>query len=100
MAVVVLAVRSHSLQRASAVDPAVAREVEMVTYVAETAVADVVRTAGLEIQVPPLGGGGTVDDDQCDSAHTGTGLDAALNTQHTAYGSCHCDDNFEHDAPE
>lgn len=38
MPVVVLAVRSDSLQRASAVNPAVARDVEMVTDILETAV--------------------------------------------------------------
>lgn len=62
MPVVVLAVRSDSLQRASAVNPAVARDVEMVTDILETAVVDMVVAAGLEIQVPPLGGGGTMDD--------------------------------------
>lgn len=55
MPVVVLAVRSDSLQRASAVNPAVARDVEMVTDILETAVVDMVVAAGLEIQVPPLG---------------------------------------------
>ena len=42
MPVVVLAVRSDSLQRASAVNPAVARDVEMVTDILETAVVDMV----------------------------------------------------------
>ena len=56
MPVVVLAVRSDSLQRASAVNPAVARDVEMVTDILETAVVDMVVAAGLEIQVPPLRG--------------------------------------------
>ena len=46
MPVVVLAVRSDSLQRASAVNPAVARDVEMVTDILETAVVDMVVAAG------------------------------------------------------
>ena len=43
----------------------------MVTDILETAVVDMVVAAGLEIQVPPLRGGGTMDDDQCYLAHTG-----------------------------
>ena len=69
MPVVVLAVRSDSLQRASAVNPAVARDVEMVTDILETAVVDMVVAAGLEIQVPPLRGGGAVDNNQGDGSH-------------------------------
>lgn len=98
MPVVVLAVRSDSLQRASAMNPAVARDVEMVTDILETAVVDMVVAAGLEIQVPPLGGGGTMDDDQCYLAHTGR-LNTTLYTYDAAYSSCHCNDNFQDGAP-
>lgn len=69
MAVVVPAVRPRFLHRAAAVDFAVARDVEMVADVTEAPVADMVAAAGLEIQVPPLGGGGTMDDDERDGAH-------------------------------
>lgn len=92
------AVRSDSLQRASAVNPAVARDVEMVTDILETAVVDMVVAAGLEIQVPPLRGGGTMDDDQCYLAHTGR-LNTTLYTYDAAYSSCHCNDNFQDGAP-
>ena len=98
MPVVVLAVRSDSLQRASAVNPAVARDVEMVTDILETAVVDMVVAAGLEIQVPPLRGGGTMDDDQCYLAQTGR-LNTTLYTYDAAYSSCHCNDNFQDGAP-
>ena len=98
MPVVVLAVRSDSLQRASAVNPAVARDVEMVTDILETAVVDMVVAAGLEIQVPPLRGGGTMDDDQCYFTHPGR-LNATLYTYDAAYGGRHCDDYFEDEAP-
>ena len=47
MPVVVLAVRSDSLQRASAVNPAVARDVEMVTDVTESTVLDMILSASL-----------------------------------------------------
>lgn len=48
---------------------AVAGDIEMVADVREAAVADVVRAAGFEIQAPPLGGGGAVDDDEGDGSH-------------------------------
>lgn len=67
--VVVLAMRACLFQGASAVYFAVARDVEMIAYVREAAVADVVRAAGFEIQAPPLGGGGAVDDDEGDGSH-------------------------------
>lgn len=69
VAVMVLAVRSRFLQGASAVDLSVAGDVEMVSYVCETTVADVILPAGLKIQAPPLGGGGAVDDNQGDGSH-------------------------------
>ena len=99
MPVVVLAVRSDSLQRASAVNPAVARDVEMVTDILETAVVDMVVATGLEIQVPPLGGGGTMDDDQCYLTHAGR-LNATLYAYDAAYGGSYCDDNFQDGAPD
>ena len=69
-----------------------------VTDTLETAVVDMVVAAGLEIQVPPLGGGGTMDDDQCYLAHTGR-LNTTLYTYDAAYSSCHCNDNFQDGAP-
>ena len=98
MAVVVLAMRSCLFYRSATVDPAIARDVKMVTDIVETAVPDMVMAAGLEIQVPPLGGGGTMDDDECYFTHTGL-LNAALYTYDAAYGGCHCDDDFQDDAP-
>ena len=47
MPVVVLAVRSDSLQRASAVNPAGARDVEMVTDITEPTVLDMILSASL-----------------------------------------------------
>lgn len=69
VSVVVLAVRTRLFQRSAAVDFAVAGDVEMVADVAETAVADVIRAAGFEIQAPPLGGGGAVEDEECNGSH-------------------------------
>lgn len=50
-------------------DDAVAGDVVVIAYVAEAPVADVVHTASLEIQVPPLRGGGTMDDKQGNGSH-------------------------------
>ncbi len=67
--VVVLAVRAYLFQRSSAVNFSVAGDVEVVTYICEASVADVVRAAGFEVQAPPLGGGGAVDDDEGNGSH-------------------------------
>lgn len=55
VAVMVLAVRSRFLQGASAVDLSVAGDVEMVSYVRETTVADVILPAGLKSRLRPSG---------------------------------------------
>jgi hypothetical protein len=69
MPVVVPAMRSHLFQGASAVNLSVAGDIEMVSYVREPPVADVVPAAGLKIQPPPLRGGGAVDNNQGDGSH-------------------------------
>lgn len=69
MPVVVLAMRSHLFQRSSAVNLSVAGDIEMVSYVREAPVADVVLAAGFKIQPPPLRGGGAVDNNQGDGSH-------------------------------
>ena len=68
MPVVVLAMRSHLFQRSYAVNLSVAGDIEMVSYVREAPVADVVLAAGLKIQPPPLRGGGAVDNNQGDGS--------------------------------
>lgn len=68
MPVVVLAMRSHLFQRSSAVNLSVAGDIEMISYVREAPVADVVLAAGLKIQPPPLRGGGAVDNNQGDGS--------------------------------
>ena len=98
MPVVVLAMRSHLFQRSSAVNLSVTGDIEMISYVREAPVADVVPAASLKIQPPPLRGGGTMDDDQCYLAHTGR-LNTTLYTYDAAYSSCHCNDNFQDGAP-
>lgn len=67
--VVVPAMCAHSFQGSSAVDFAVACDVEVVTDVRESPVADVVPAAGFKIQAPPLGGGGAVENNQGDGSH-------------------------------
>ena len=69
MPVVVPAMRSHLFQGASAVNLSVAGDIEMISYVREAPVADVVLAAGLKIQPPPLRGGGAVDNNQGDGSH-------------------------------
>ena len=69
MPVVVPAMRSHLFQGASAVNLSVAGDIEMVSYVREPPVADVVPAAGFKIQPPPLRGGGAVDNNQGDGSH-------------------------------
>lgn len=94
----VLAMRPHFLYRSATVNLAVARDVEMVTDVTEATVVDMVVAAGFKVQVSPLRGGGTMDDDQCYLAHTGR-LNTTLYTYDAAYSSCHCNDNFQDGAP-
>ena len=98
MAVMVLAMRPHFLYRSATVNLAVARDVEMVTDVTEATVVDMVVAAGFKVQVSPLRGGGTMDDDQCYFTHPGR-LNATLYTYDAAYGGRHCDDYFEDEAP-
>ena len=69
VAVVPLTMRSHLFRRPSLMDDAVAGDVVVIAYVAEASVADVVHAASLEIQVPPLRGGGTMDDKQGNGSH-------------------------------
>lgn len=71
MPVVVLAMCTDLLQRTATMDFTIARDVEMITDVTEATVVDVVVAAGLKVQVPPLGGGGTMDDDERYSSHAG-----------------------------
>lgn len=98
MPVVILAMRAHLLYRSSTVNLTVTGNVKMVTDIFEAAMMDMVMAASLEIQVPPLGGGGTMDDDKCYLTHTGR-LNAALYSYDAAYSGSHCDNNFENDAP-
>lgn len=90
--------RVRFLYRSAAVDLAISCDVEMVADIAEATVVYMVVAAGFEIQVPPLGGGGTMDDDKCYFTHGGR-LNATLYTYDAAYSGCHCDNNFENDAP-
>ena len=69
MPVVVLAMRSHLFQRSSAVNLSVTGDIEMISYVREAPVADVVPAASLKIQPPPLRGGGAVDNNQGNGSH-------------------------------
>lgn len=98
MPVMVFAMRTDFLQRMATVNPTIARDIEMVTDVIETTVMDMVIAAAFKVQVPPLRGGGTMDNDKCYFTHTGR-LNATLYTYDAAYGGRHCDDNFEDDAP-
>ena len=70
--VVVQAVGAHSFQRPSAVDGAVAGQVEVVADVAEPPVADVVAAAIVKAQASPWGRRRAMDDKQCDLAHEAT----------------------------
>ena len=67
--VVVAAVCPYLFQRASRMYGPVPRDIEVVSDVPESAVPDVVVSAGLKIQAPPLRGGGAVDDYQGDAPH-------------------------------
>lgn len=69
VAVVVAAVRACFFQRTAAVNHAVARHVEVVADVAEAAVEDVVKAAGLKAQRHALRRGGAMDDEQGNRAH-------------------------------
>lgn len=69
MCVVIFAMCAHLFQGSPAVYFSVAGDVEMVTNVTESSVADVIQTAGFEIQAPPLWGGGAVDNEECNGSH-------------------------------
>ena len=69
VSVVVPAVRSHLLQRPSAVNLTVAGDVEVVADVLEPAVADVVRAALLKAKALPLAGGRAMENNQAHRSH-------------------------------
>ena len=70
MPVVVPAMRSHLFQGASAVNLSVAGDIEMISYVREAPVADVVHGGRLsKSPAPPLRGGRAVDNNQGDGSH-------------------------------
>ena len=64
-----LAMCAHLFQQAAGVGSAVARDVEVITYVAESPSVDVFHPARFKIQAPPLGGGGAMDDNQGNRSH-------------------------------
>ena len=98
MGVMVTAVCPDLFQRTALANFSIAGDVEMVTDVTEATVVDMVVAAGFKVQVSPLRGGGTMDDDQCYFTHPGR-LNATLYTYDAAYGGRHCDDYFEDEAP-
>ncbi len=69
VAVVVQAVCADAFQRTSAVNGAVARQVEVVADVAEAAVADVVAAAIVKAQAHALRRGRAVNDEERDGSH-------------------------------
>ena len=97
--VVPLAVGADVFDGASAVYGAVARQVVMVTDVFEAAVADVLLSAGFKIKVPPLRGGGTMNNEQSDASHR-LQVIAGLESQGSGYGRGGGDDYFEDDLPD
>lgn len=98
MPVVILAMCTYVLYRPAAMNLTVTGDVKMVSDIFETTMMNMIMAASFEIQVPPLRGGGTMDDDKCYFTHTGR-LNAALYSYDAAYSGCHCDNNFENDAP-
>ena len=99
VAVMVQAVGAYGVQGATAVNHAVARQVVVITDVLEAAVTDVVRAAGFKIKVPPLRGGGTMNDEQSDASHR-LQVIAGLESQGSGYGRGGGDDYFEDDLPD
>lgn len=71
MSVVILAMRAHLLYRSAKVDLTITGDVKMVTDIFEATMMNMIMAASLEIQVPPLRGGGTMDNDKCYFTHTG-----------------------------
>lgn len=69
MAVVIEAMRTDFFQRTTAVYFAVARQIEMVAYVAEATVADVVAAAILKAQRHALRRGRAMNNEQGNRAH-------------------------------
>jgi len=71
VSIVILAMRPDLFYRSATVNITIARNIEMVTNVLEPPVMNMFIVASLEIQVPPLRGGGTMDNDQSNLTHTG-----------------------------
>ena len=90
--IVVLAMRAYRFQCPPEMNIAVAGDVEMVADILKTSVMNMVLAASLKIQVPPLAGGGTMDDDKGDFAHSG--LDTTLYTNNAADGGSYRDYHF------
>ena len=68
--VVFLAVGARQFRRPAAVHRSVARDVVVITDVAKAAMMNVVVPASLEIQAPPFGSGGAMDNKQGNDSHT------------------------------
>ena len=98
VAVVPFAVRAHLFQGTPFVDGAVARDVKVVTDVAEAPVADVVLPASFKIQAPPLGGGGAMDNKQGDGSHRSS-VNARTDAERPRNGGGHRDNHFQYNAP-
>ena len=71
MPVVILAMRAHLLYRSATMNLTVTGNIKMISDIFEATMVNMVMAASLEIQVPPLRGGGTMDDDKCYFTHIG-----------------------------
>ena len=67
--VVIEAMRPRLFHRASPVDVAVAGDVEMITYIQEPPVTDMVAPTLFKIKALPLTGGRAMNDNKCNSPH-------------------------------
>ena len=65
---------TDAFQRSSTVNLAVARDVEMVTDVAESPSAYMLYATGFKIQAPPLRGSGAMDNNQGNCPHAAVNL--------------------------
>lgn len=69
MSVVVLTVCSHLFFGSSLMDPAIPRDIVMISDIFEVPIAYVIFSAGFETETMTITGGRTVDDDECYLSH-------------------------------
>lgn len=94
--IMAFAMGTDFILRSAEMDNAVARHIVVVADVRKAAVTDVILAASFIIQVPPLTGGGTMENDQRDASHRLVVV-TDLQSQGACHGRGYGDNHFEDD---